>query len=82
MLWVGPTAERERIAAVAEQLAGELLESPDGFARDPQGRPDAAGIPASHGHGEEAPAGLSALGNRGTRERASSEPEASGRPVP
>ncbi len=32
VLWVGPTAERERIATVAEQLAGELLESPEGFA--------------------------------------------------
>ena len=32
VLWVGPSAERERIAQVAGQLAGELAESPPGFA--------------------------------------------------
>ena len=32
VLWVGPTAERERIAQAAQRLAGELVESPLGFA--------------------------------------------------
>jgi 16S rRNA (guanine527-N7)-methyltransferase len=31
VLWVGPSAEPERVARVAERLAGELAESPDGF---------------------------------------------------
>ena len=31
VLWVGPTAEPERVAAVAERIAGELVESPPGF---------------------------------------------------
>jgi 16S rRNA (guanine527-N7)-methyltransferase len=31
VLFVGPSAERERVAAVAEQLAAEVVESPPGF---------------------------------------------------
>jgi 16S rRNA (guanine527-N7)-methyltransferase len=31
VLWVGPTAEPERVAAAAERVAGELVESPPGF---------------------------------------------------
>jgi 16S rRNA (guanine527-N7)-methyltransferase len=31
VLWVGETAEPERVARVAEQLAGELAESPPGL---------------------------------------------------
>ena len=31
VLWVGPSAEPERVAAVAERVAGELVESPAGF---------------------------------------------------
>ena len=31
VLWVGPTAERDRVARVAERLAGEVLDSPEGF---------------------------------------------------
>jgi 16S rRNA (guanine527-N7)-methyltransferase len=31
VLWVGPTAEPERVARVAERMAGELVESPAGF---------------------------------------------------
>jgi 16S rRNA (guanine527-N7)-methyltransferase len=31
VLWVGPSAEPHRVAAVAEQLAAELEASPDGF---------------------------------------------------
>jgi 16S rRNA (guanine527-N7)-methyltransferase len=31
ILWVGPTAEPERVARVAEQLAGELAEAPPGL---------------------------------------------------
>jgi 16S rRNA (guanine527-N7)-methyltransferase len=31
ILWVGPSAERDRVARVAERIAGELAESPEGF---------------------------------------------------
>jgi 16S rRNA (guanine527-N7)-methyltransferase len=31
LLWVGPTADRERVTRVAYRLAGELVEAPDGF---------------------------------------------------
>jgi 16S rRNA (guanine527-N7)-methyltransferase len=31
VLWVGPTADTERIARVARQLGGELAEAPQGF---------------------------------------------------
>lgn len=31
ILWVGPSAERDRVARVAEKLAAELVESPPGF---------------------------------------------------
>jgi 16S rRNA (guanine527-N7)-methyltransferase len=32
VLWVGPSVERERVAAVAARLSGELVGSPAGFA--------------------------------------------------
>ena len=31
VLWVGPSAERDRVAWVAKRLAGELEDAPDGF---------------------------------------------------
>jgi 16S rRNA (guanine527-N7)-methyltransferase len=31
VLWVGPSADRRRVAKVAEQIAGELADSPPGF---------------------------------------------------
>ena len=31
VLWVGPSAEADRVAAVADRLAAVLVESPDGF---------------------------------------------------
>jgi 16S rRNA (guanine527-N7)-methyltransferase len=31
VLWVGPSAERDRVAAVAAKLAGELVDGPPGF---------------------------------------------------
>jgi 16S rRNA (guanine527-N7)-methyltransferase len=31
VLWVGPSADAERVARVAERLAGELEEAPSGF---------------------------------------------------
>jgi 16S rRNA (guanine527-N7)-methyltransferase len=31
VLWVGPSVEPDRVARVAEQIAGELVDSPEGF---------------------------------------------------
>jgi hypothetical protein len=31
VLWVGPSADRERVARVAERLAAEPQEAPEGF---------------------------------------------------
>jgi hypothetical protein len=31
VLWVGPSVESGRVAAVAARIAGELAESPEGF---------------------------------------------------
>ena len=31
VLWVGPSAERDRVAQVAERIAGELDDAPEGF---------------------------------------------------
>ena len=31
VLWVGATADRDRVAAVASRLGGALAEAPDGF---------------------------------------------------
>jgi 16S rRNA (guanine527-N7)-methyltransferase len=50
VLWVGPSAERDRVARVAEQLGAELAESPAGFlvlrklARTPPGFPRRPGM--------------------------------------
>ena len=50
VLWVGPSAEREPVARVAEQIAGELVESPEGFfvirklAPTPPGFPRRVGV--------------------------------------
>ena len=50
ILWVGPSAERERVARVAARLAGELEDAPGGFlllrktGPTPQGFPRRAGV--------------------------------------
>jgi 16S rRNA (guanine527-N7)-methyltransferase len=50
VLWVGPSADRERVARVAERLAAELAPSPPGFlvlrklGPTPPGFPRRAGI--------------------------------------
>ena len=45
VLWVGPSAEPERVARVAERIAGELVESPDGFLVIRKIGPTPAGFP-------------------------------------
>ncbi|MFL5925344.1 MAG: 16S rRNA (guanine(527)-N(7))-methyltransferase RsmG [Gaiellaceae bacterium] len=50
VLWVGPSAEPERVAAVAARIAGELEDAPDGFlvvrktAPTPDGFPRRVGV--------------------------------------
>lgn len=50
VLWVGPSAEADRVARVAERIAGELVESPAGFlvirkvAPTPDGFPRRVGV--------------------------------------
>jgi 16S rRNA (guanine527-N7)-methyltransferase len=50
VLWVGPSAEAERVARVAERLAGELVASPPGYlvirktGRTPEGFPRRPGM--------------------------------------
>lgn len=50
VLWVGPSAELDRVARVADRIAGELAESPDGFVvirkvgPTPHGFPRRAGV--------------------------------------
>jgi 16S rRNA (guanine527-N7)-methyltransferase len=50
VLWVGPSAEAQRVARVAERLNGELAEAPDGFlvlrklGPTPPGFPRRAGV--------------------------------------
>ena len=50
VLWVGPSAEPDRVARVAERIAGELVESPKGFlvirklGPTPDGFPRRAGV--------------------------------------
>jgi 16S rRNA (guanine527-N7)-methyltransferase len=55
VLWVGPTAERERAAAVAGRLAGELDESPPGFLVIRKVGPTPPGFPRRPGAARKRP---------------------------
>jgi len=50
VLWVGPSADRERVARVAARIAGELVDGPEGLlvirktGPTPQGFPRRAGV--------------------------------------
>jgi 16S rRNA (guanine527-N7)-methyltransferase len=55
VLWVGPTAERERVARAAEQLAGELAESPAGFLVLRKTGPTPSGFPRRLGVARKRP---------------------------
>ena len=59
VLWVGPSADRARLAAVAERIAGELDEaSPAGFLVIRKTGPTPAGLSPPARRGEEAASGL------------------------
>ncbi len=55
VLWVGPTAEPDRVAAVAAKLAGELVESPPGFLVLRKVGPTPAGFPRRPGVARKRP---------------------------
>jgi 16S rRNA (guanine527-N7)-methyltransferase len=55
VLWVGPSAEPERVARVAERLAGELVESPEGFLVLRKTGPTPRGFPRRPGMARKRP---------------------------
>jgi 16S rRNA (guanine527-N7)-methyltransferase len=57
ILWVGPSAEPARLAAVAARIAGELEESPPGFAVIRKIGPTPRGFPRRPGVAKKRPLG-------------------------
>ena len=55
MLWVGPSAERERVAAVAARIAGELEDAPPGFLLVRKTGPTPDGFPRRVGVAKKRP---------------------------
>ena len=55
ILWVGPTAEPERVARVAERLAAELIEAPPGFLVLEKRGPTPRGFPRRAGMAKKRP---------------------------
>ena len=55
VLWVGPSAEPERVQAVAQRLAGELAEARDGFLVVRKVGPTPAGFPRRPGVAKKRP---------------------------
>jgi 16S rRNA (guanine527-N7)-methyltransferase len=55
VLWVGPTAERDRVERVAERLAAELDEGPDGFLVLRKTGPTPVGFPRRTGVARKRP---------------------------
>ena len=55
VLWVGPSAEPERVRAVADRLAGELVDSPEGFLVLRKRGPTPPGFPRRPGAAKKRP---------------------------
>lgn len=55
ILWVGPTADRAAVAAVAGRIAGELVESPPGFLVLRKTGPTPPGFPRRPGMARKRP---------------------------
>jgi len=55
VLWVGPSAEPQRVAAAAAKVAGELVESPAGFLVVRKTGPTPAGFPRRPGVAKKRP---------------------------
>jgi len=57
ILWVGPGADRERVARVAKRLEAELVDSPDGFFVLAKRAPTPPGFPRRTGVARKRPIG-------------------------
>jgi hypothetical protein len=55
VLWVGPSADAERVARVADQVGGELAEARDGLMVLRKVRPTPAGFPRRAGVASKRP---------------------------
>ena len=55
VLWVGPTAQPDRVARVAERLAAELVSAPSGFLVLRKTRPTPEGFPRRPGIAKKRP---------------------------
>jgi 16S rRNA (guanine527-N7)-methyltransferase len=55
VLWVGPTADATRVAAVAQRVGGELTDSPDGFLVVRKVAPTPPGFPRRTGVAKKRP---------------------------
>ena len=55
VLWVGPSAERERVARAAARVAGELEDAPDGFLVIRKTGPTPPGFPRRTGMAKKRP---------------------------
>jgi 16S rRNA (guanine527-N7)-methyltransferase len=55
VLWVGPSADRDRVARVGERLAGELSDAPDGFLVMRKTGPTPPGFPRRAGMAKKRP---------------------------
>jgi len=55
VLWVGPSAEPDRVAAVAVRIAGELVDSPEGFLVVRKVGPTPPGFPRRPGVAKKRP---------------------------
>jgi 16S rRNA (guanine527-N7)-methyltransferase len=55
VLWVGPSVEPERVARVAEHIAGELIDAPDGFLVIRKLGPTPTGFPRRPGVAKKRP---------------------------
>ncbi len=55
VLWVGPSVERERVAAVAARIAGELIDAPAGFLVIRKTGPTPPGFPRRVGVAKKRP---------------------------
>lgn len=55
VLWVGPSAEQERVARAATQVAGELEDAPDGFLVIRKTGPTPPGFPRRAGMAKKRP---------------------------
>ena len=55
ILWVGPSADREQVAAVAEQIGGELDASPEGLILIRKTGPTPPGFPRRAGVAKKRP---------------------------